>query len=188
LETYPMIEKCPLRVVIDMPLMGQYDYKFLPGHSRSNLTGQVYTHILIAEQLLNRSLLKEEVVHHKDHNKNNNRPENLMVFATKGDHTRFHNYGCDEATLVLTEAGNYIVPQAEGQSQCQYCGSQFIHKRSSKRKFCSPQCYKLSKQAEHEPKPERDQLLCELSTMTKTQVAKKYNVSRTTINRWVAGR
>jgi YHS domain-containing protein len=48
-------------------------------------------HRVVAEQLLGRPLESEEVVHHRDGNRYNNTPENLVVFPTVGNHTRFHN-------------------------------------------------------------------------------------------------
>lgn len=48
-------------------------------------------HRVIVEQFLGRSLTSEEVIHHRDGNRYNNIPENLVVFPTAGVHTRFHN-------------------------------------------------------------------------------------------------
>ncbi|HAL73628.1 MAG TPA: HNH endonuclease [Clostridiales bacterium] len=48
-------------------------------------------HRVIVEQRLGRPLASNEVVHHRDGNRYNNIPDNLVVFPTAGDHTRFHN-------------------------------------------------------------------------------------------------
>lgn len=37
------------------------------------------------------NLLPSHVVHHRDRNQFNNHPSNLMVFATQGDHIRYHH-------------------------------------------------------------------------------------------------
>lgn len=49
-----------------------------------------HTHRVVAEQILGRSLLPGEVVHHIDGNKRNNAPENIMVFSSQAEHARYH--------------------------------------------------------------------------------------------------
>jgi hypothetical protein len=49
-----------------------------------------HTHRVVAEQMLGRSLLKGEVVHHIDGDKRNNTPENLMVFPSQSEHVKWH--------------------------------------------------------------------------------------------------
>ena len=46
----------------------------------------------VAAKMLGRPLTPEEVVHHIDENPSNDAPENLFVFANRGDHTSFHAY------------------------------------------------------------------------------------------------
>lgn len=46
-------------------------------------------HRVVAEQMIGRPLARDEVVHHKDGNRQNNRPENLQVM-TRAEHTRLH--------------------------------------------------------------------------------------------------
>lgn len=90
-----------------MPLIGQYEYVVNKEHPRAFSDGRVFKHIVVAEKKIGRFLLPDEVVHHKNKNKRDNDPENLIVFATESDHVRFHNYGCDESYLVRNLNGSH---------------------------------------------------------------------------------
>ena len=50
----------------------------------------IHEHRRIAEQMLGRPLRKGEVVHHKDGNKQNNDPRNLLVMPSQAEHARLH--------------------------------------------------------------------------------------------------
>jgi len=64
------------------------------GYRASNHDGKtILEHRAIAEQLLGRSLTKQEVVHHCNGVRNDNRPENLWVFPNQSAHTTYHNTG-----------------------------------------------------------------------------------------------
>lgn len=54
--------------------------------------GFVFEHVDIMEKMLGRKLAEGEVVHHKDHDKLNNDPSNL-VLMTNGEHTAMHSTG-----------------------------------------------------------------------------------------------
>lgn len=66
--------------------VGEYIYLCKKEHPSANYAGYVLEHRLVMEQHLGRFLDSEEVVHHKNGNKHDNRIENLELFSTNGDH------------------------------------------------------------------------------------------------------
>lgn len=67
---------------------GGYVRVYAPNHPRAS-GGRVFQHILVAEQTLGRAIGRDEVVHHINHVKDDNRPENLAVM-TNGEHVAWH--------------------------------------------------------------------------------------------------
>jgi hypothetical protein len=67
-----------------------YVFTHMPNHPRSNNSGYIAEHIIVAESKLKRYLVKGEVVHHIDRNRKNNDPENLQVM-TISEHISLHN-------------------------------------------------------------------------------------------------
>lgn len=59
-----------------------------PDHPHATKSGYVRQHRLVMERVLGRHLLPQEVVHHKDGDPTNNRPDNLEVFSSNADHLR----------------------------------------------------------------------------------------------------
>ena len=49
-----------------------------------------HTHRVMAEKMLGRKLIQGEIVHHRDSNKRNNTPENLVIFNSQSDHAKHH--------------------------------------------------------------------------------------------------
>ena len=59
-------------------------------HHPAACDGYVWEHRLIVEGVIGRFLTPDEVVHHVDGDKKNNKPENLQVMSS-GEHLKLHS-------------------------------------------------------------------------------------------------
>lgn len=67
-----------------------YSYVYIPEHPYASSDGYVMEHRLVMESCIGRYLEKDEVIHHINGNKKDNRIENLMIM-TPAEHLRLHN-------------------------------------------------------------------------------------------------
>lgn len=72
----------------------KYGYIFIldKSHPRANQNGYVKRSRLVMEKHLNRFLTKDEVVHHINEIKDDDRIINLTLFSCTGEHTKHHNH------------------------------------------------------------------------------------------------
>lgn len=66
-----------------------YVYVYFPDHPRSTEDGYIMEHVLVMECLIGRPLMDDEVVHHINHIRSDNRKENLELM-TFTEHARLH--------------------------------------------------------------------------------------------------
>lgn len=111
-----------------------YKVVYMPEHHRAGKNGCVFEHILVAEDILGRPLRDTEVIHHRDKNRSNNDPSNIMVFASNGDHTAFHN-----GASVVKENGVWKSVKNVYEKPCEYCKRQFTT-YDWRQKYCSHDC------------------------------------------------
>lgn len=61
-------------------------------HPHSNKDGYVLEHRLVMENIIGRYLTKDEVVHHRNKIRDDNKERNLFLFPSNSAHTSYHNY------------------------------------------------------------------------------------------------
>jgi HNH endonuclease len=69
-----------------------YVLVLVPDHPSRDRHGYVREHRLVMEQKLGRYLVPGEVVHHLNHVRDDNRPENLELYASNGEHKRNEHF------------------------------------------------------------------------------------------------
>lgn len=133
--------------------MSKYKELYMPNHPNSNINGVITEHRYVASKMLGRTLKKGEEVHHIDENTLNNNENNLIVFATKIDHKRFHHrFNCDPNVLEQLPDGTFRIKSninyvKNTEMICEYCNKKFIADKSNHKRehiFCSKECYDKS--------------------------------------------
>lgn len=71
-------------------IVGGYKYIYNPNHPFATKYGYVLEHRLIMEKYFKRYLAKEEIVHHINHNKLDNRLKNLILIGSFSAHSKIH--------------------------------------------------------------------------------------------------
>ena len=165
--------------------VNSYRLVFLPDHPRAmkndNWNGYVYEHIAVAEDMLGRSLRDDEVIHHLDLNRSNNRKENLLVLE-RGQHAKLHAWLDKGAPGVKASGGNGEnsgKAKVKEPSYCLVCGTTLQEKQ---RKCCSVQCSRIF--SRKVIRPSKEELTALLQTASQLAIGRLFGVSNTAVKKW----
>lgn len=157
----------------------------MPEHPNARSNGTVLEHRLVAERKLGRYLKRTEVVHHIDEDKTHNVEDNLIIFRTNSDHSRFHKIG------IMKDMGDgtHICPIPEKEiMQCEYCGKYFVKDKNKRNnKYCSVECYKAYcvEQFElREDRPDKELLQNLVKQLPFTRIGEMYGVTDNSVRKW----
>lgn len=106
-----------------------YVYLLIKEHPFASKKGYVYEHRFVVECELGRFLTEDEVVHHRNHDKQDNRPENLEV-KSPVEHAREH--GAERTSRATT---TLVCPMCEESFE-----RLLSRTKRSERLFCSRSC------------------------------------------------
>jgi len=152
---------------------------YMPEHPESNNLGFVAEHRVVAEQILGRPLKSGEVVHHIDHNRRNNSPDNIIVFESRAAHSRFHQGG----RLIQTEDPNvYSSEYVYSEIPCGYCGTLF-RPTNPAAKYCCMECSSLAQRRVE--RPTKRQLKQLIMQHTVAEIARMYGITDNGVRRWL---
>lgn len=141
----------------------------------------VYEHVVVAEEMLGRSLGTDEVVHHLDFNRSNNSPENLLVLLNS-EHAKLHQW---LKNFTLRPNNKQRERIDAGCIRCNHCEKPIRYTYS----YCSEKCAgshaaQLRALARGIPTPSKETLEVEIKQFSRAYLGRKYSVSATTIGLW----
>lgn len=114
---------------------GRYYTVYRPDHPRASASGEVYEHVIVAEQSLGRYLPGGAEVHHVDENKLNNSRRNLVICQDAAYHKLLH-----VRARTLVAGGNPNTQKICGECQRVLDFDRFARMRSNKSHGRSARC------------------------------------------------
>ena len=85
----------------------------MPWHHMADANGYVFRYVVVAELTLQRRLRPGEVVHHEDEDPANDHPDNLVVFASHAEHSRYHGLRRDPQHMAKMRAARKVARSSD---------------------------------------------------------------------------
>lgn len=159
--------------------MNGYRLVYRPEHPEQHF-GYVYEHRVIAQAFLGRPLAPDEVVHHLDQDRGNNRVENLLVLLNS-QHTKLHEWLKRGSAEESADELRVNSKKATGTNDryCYVCGESL---QAKQQRFCSNSCRGLTKRRTE--RPSKEVLEVEILQFSWEALSRKYGVSGNAIRKW----
>lgn len=168
-------------------VLNGYRVIYIPEHPRAmkskNWMGYVYEHIVVAEESLGRRIEPNEVVHHLNGKRDDNRSYNLLVLE-RNQHIKLH---------IWISNGKPYDSEAESQNpislgafkpedirKCVVC--ERIIQSSANKKCCSNKCRALDNRIVK--RPCKEELKVDIESLSWVSIGKKYKVSDNAARKW----
>lgn len=168
----------------EVRMLNGYRVIYKPEYSRAMTNkcweGYVYEHIFVAEERLGRSLRDDEVTHHLDGNRSNNRSENIITLL-RSQHMKLHSW-LDKGAPFLKENGCNGMNSGKSvvfKPCCKICGITLQHRQKL---YCSEKCYIIGKRSVL--CPPKEQLEKDINSMSYCAIGRKYGVSDNAVRKW----
>lgn len=116
----------------------------------------------VAEEMLGRTLERHEEVHHKDHDPDNNHPDNLVVL-TKDEHYALH---------LKAKGLSYREPKS-----CLTCST-----ITTNQKYCTAKCKGIGERKCE--RPSKEELAEQIQAKSWLQLGRDYGVSDNAVRNW----
>jgi hypothetical protein len=166
-----------------------YRVVFMPEHpacmSSDNWKGFVYEHIVIAEKFLGRRMGGDEVCHHLNGIRDDNRPTNILVLS-RSQHTKLHawiNKGAPGYENLRKNGVNSGKSKGENNHTkrvtCKVCRSIL---ENNQKNYCSNKCRAKGRRKVKRPSPST--LKKEMTEMSFLALGRKYGVSDNAVRKW----
>jgi len=133
-----------------------------------NWDGYVYEHIQVYFEFHGIIPKEDDIIHHLDGNKMNNRHENLILLS-KGDHSKLHAWLDSNRTIN------------EEVECCKICGRTLQDKQ---RGFCSIECYSIDSRKNIPSKEHLEELI---KTNCREAIGRMFGVSGNAVKKWMIG-